>query len=82
MLVKIVSLKEKIFEGEVFSAKLPSFRGEIEILDNHAHIFVLLDKGKIKLKTKSQPRIIEVSSGIAEFFENKLLILLKNESKE
>ena len=80
MLVKVISLKEKIFEGEALSVKLPSLKGEIEVLDNHAHIFTLLQKGEIKIQTKSQLKVFQINSGIAEFFENKLLVLLKGQN--
>ncbi len=79
MQVKITSSKEKIFEGKAKSAILPAIRGEIEILDNHSHIFALLTQGQITIKkTEKSSKKINIKSGVAEFYKNKLSIVINN----
>ncbi len=77
MQVKIVSSKEKIFEGKAKSVVLPAIRGEMEILDNHSHIFALLKEGQIVIKkTEKSFKKINLKNGVAEFYKNKLSIIL------
>jgi F0F1-type ATP synthase epsilon subunit len=76
MEVKILSKEKIIFDGRAEAISLPTFDGEIEILDNHAPIFVLLKKGKLKIKEKKRIREVLIKSGILKFFSNKAVILL------
>ena len=46
--LKIVSPERVEFEGEVESVLVPGSLGQFEILNDHAPIISLLDKGKVE----------------------------------
>jgi F-type H+-transporting ATPase subunit epsilon len=74
MKIEILSANKKIYEGESRAVTLPAKEGELQILDGHAPLFTLLDIGEIILEKGKK---FSVSSGIAEFIDNKATILIK-----
>lgn len=74
MEVKILSPNKNLFEGKTDSLTLPGENGQLQILNNHATLFTLLDKGKIIVEGNKE---FFISSGIAEVVENKIIILVK-----
>ena len=74
MELKILSVNENLFEGEVKNLTLPGVKGEFQILKDHAPLFALLDKGKIILDNKKE---IQIISGIVNVVDNKVNILAK-----
>lgn len=77
MVVKILSLKGKVFEGETVSANLKTQIGEITILDHHRPLVTLLAKGDAVLKQKdNKEKRVSINSGFLEMSPDNTLTLL------
>ena len=50
MLLEIVSPEAKLFSGEITSISVPGVDGSFQILNNHAPIVSLLQKGTVNIK--------------------------------
>lgn len=74
MEIKILSLNQKIYEGKESSITFPGKKGEFQVLDNHAPLFALLKKGKIRVGRNKEFSIL---SGIVRVFENKVVVLVR-----
>jgi F-type H+-transporting ATPase subunit epsilon len=74
MRVEILSQDKEIFKGEIKSITLPGKKGQFQILENHAPLFAILEKGEITLDRKKK---IPISSGIVHFWNNEIIILVK-----
>jgi len=72
MEIEISSISKKLYKGEARAITLPGKVGQMQILDNHAPLFTLLDKGEIIIGNGKK---IPISSGIAEVLDNKVTIL-------
>ena len=88
MRVEIITPEKKIFSGEATSVSLPGSDGVFQVLNNHAPIISSLKEGEVKLtlenmqesngsvrKISSNEIGIDISGGIAEFINNKLVVL-------
>lgn len=73
MLVTVLSINKKLYQGEAESVTLPSQDGEIQVLPGHAFFCGLLGMGAIKVDN----RVIPVSSGIAEVKDNQIVVLVE-----
>ncbi len=91
MLLEIVSPEAKLFSGEITSVSLPGVDGHFQILNNHAPIVSLLQKGNVKItanhfnfskeseglftKVNDQNYTIAIESGTVEMKDNKVIVL-------
>ena len=76
MKVEIIDPDKTIFSGEADIVQLPGKDGSFEILDNHAPIISVLQKGKVKIISKDKnTQFFEISGGVIEVLKNKILIL-------
>ncbi len=91
MYLEIVSPEAILFSSEVNSVTVPGINGEFQILDNHAPIISVLQKGTVKIdcdkpqleeqfqnkfvKTKNGKLNFEIKSGTLEMKENKIILL-------
>jgi len=91
MILEIVSPEEKLFSGEVTSVTLPGVDGSFQILNHHAPIVSILEKGTIKIvapvfnfskeiagkftKVNEQTYTLEIASGTIEMKDNKIIVL-------
>ena len=74
--LKIISLKQTLFDGRAVSVNLPSSEGEMTILKDHLPLITALKKGKIKVKDESnQEHLFEIQRGFLEVNPNKVTIL-------
>ncbi len=73
MEIEILSSNKKIYKGESEAITLPGKNGQMQILDNHASLFTLLDKGEIVIEKDKK---ISIFSGIVEVLDNKVTILV------
>ena len=73
---EIVSPEKIIFSSEVSMVKLPSYEGDMSILQNHIPIITFLRPGIIKVE-KNNAKLEEffVQDGTIEFFNNNLVVL-------
>lgn len=90
MHLEIVSPEQIILSDKVSSVSVPGINGEFQILDNHAPVVSVLQKGSIKLDSsvslpkKSKDRFYEkdsklnfdISGGVIELKDNKVVILI------
>lgn len=91
MILEIVSPEAKLFSGEVTSISLPGVDGHFQMLNNHAPIVSLLQKGIVKItapsfnfskesedlfiKINDQNYTIAINSGTIEMKDNKVIVL-------
>jgi len=91
MILEIVSPEAKLFSGEITSVSLPGVDGHFQILNNHAPIVSILQKGNVKItassfefskesenlftKVNDQNYTIAIESGTIEMKDNKVIVL-------
>ena len=90
MLLEIVTPEAVLFSGEIDSVAVPGINGEFQMLNNHAPIVSLLQKGTVKIygsieieeefeekfsKDDNGLTLLPISSGTIELKENKIIIL-------
>ena len=72
--VEIISPDQTILKQETNEVIIPSFEGQMGILNNHIPLITFLRPGIITIKTESEKRYY-VEEGTVEFSNNNLLIL-------
>ena len=91
MILEIVSPEAKLFSGEVISVSLPGVDGHFQMLNNHAPIVSILQKGLVKItapsftfskeseglftKINDQNVALAIQSGTIEMKDNKVIVL-------
>ncbi|MEL1240618.1 F0F1 ATP synthase subunit epsilon [Flavobacterium flavipallidum] len=91
MILEIVSPEASLFKGEITSITLPGVDGSFQILNNHAPIVSLLQKGTVKItapsfkfnkeaaplftKVNDQNYTLAIASGTIEMKDNKVIVL-------
>ena len=91
MILEIVSPEAKLFSGEITSISVPGVDGRFQMLNNHAPIVSLLQKGTINItapsfdldettaslftKVNDQNYTLEINSGTLELKDNKVIVL-------
>ena len=90
MYLEIVSPEATLFSGEVTSITVPGINGEFQMLQGHAPVVSLLQKGDVKVEgniaieeahenkfsTDSTGKtILSISSGTIEMKDNKVIVL-------
>ena len=92
MILEIVSPEAKLFSAEVTSVTLPGVNGSFQILNNHAPIVSILEKGEVKItasnftfakevaskftKVNDKNYILPINSGTIEMKDNKVIVLV------
>ena len=72
--VEIISPDQTIFKQEANEAIIPSYEGQMGILNNHIPLITFLRPGIITIKTDVEKKFY-VEEGTVEFSNNNLLIL-------
>jgi F-type H+-transporting ATPase subunit epsilon len=75
MVVEVITPDKVLFSGEANAVKLPGSSGAFEVLANHAPLISSLEKGKVVVKTNSGDETFEVTGGIVEVLNNKVVVL-------
>jgi F0F1-type ATP synthase epsilon subunit len=77
--VKILNLKEKLFDGEATKVVLPAVGGEMCLLPNHISIITALVPGTIRIFRAVSDRVIsiKVTSGVCSFSDNSAVFMLQ-----
>jgi F-type H+-transporting ATPase subunit epsilon len=76
--VEIITPDSTIFSGDnVGLIQLPGIDGSFEVLNNHAPLISVLQKGRIKLiyKGEKEEHFFEIKGGVIEVLNNKVLVL-------
>ncbi|AIG29063.1 F0F1 ATP synthase subunit epsilon [Flavobacterium psychrophilum] len=92
MILEIVSPEASLFKGEITSISVPGVDGSFEMLNNHAPIVSLLQKGTVRITAPSfkfskesddlftrvndQNYTLAISSGTLEMKDNKVIVLV------
>ena len=75
MQLDILTPGKKVFSGQVESSTLPGAEGQFQILNNHAPIISILAAGNLKYKTSEGEQVIQVTGGLVEVNDNKIIVL-------
>ncbi|TXN37995.1 F0F1 ATP synthase subunit epsilon [Flagellimonas hymeniacidonis] len=90
MYLEIVSPEATLFAGEVTSVTVPGINGEFQMLQNHAPVVSLLQKGDVKVqgditidedfqnkfsKGPNGETLLSITSGTIEMKDNKVIVL-------
>lgn len=73
MKLTIISPQSKLYDGEALSVNLPGVLGSFTILENHAPIVSVLQKGTIKVQTLgNELSTFDIESGFVEVHQNRI----------
>ena len=72
--VEIISPDQTILKQEIKEVIIPSFEGQMGILNNHIPLITFLRPGIVIIKAESEKRYY-IEEGTVEFSNNNLLIL-------
>ena len=75
MHLEIITPDKVLYSGEVTGIKVPGSGGSFEVLNNHAPIISSLDKGEVRVKDAQGNHKFEISGGIIEVMDNKVIVL-------
>ena len=76
MKLEILTPEKTLFDDEVLSVQVPGKSGNFEMLNNHMPIVSSLKSGVIKITDiKNKESKIEITSGVIEMKQNKIIIL-------
>ena len=75
MLVEVITPDKVVYSGEAISVKLPGTQGQFEALNNHAPLISSLDAGTVVVKTADGREEFEITGGIVEIVDNKVIVL-------
>ena len=75
MLVEVITPDKVVFSGEADSIKLPETSGQFEALNNHAPLISSLEAGKVIVKTSEGNKEFDITGGIVEILNNKVIVL-------
>ena len=78
MKVEIISPSETLFKGEAVSVTVPSLMGPFTLLEHHAAIVAILEKGKVSLTGKNgELKEFDIKGGFTENHDNQLTICVE-----
>jgi F-type H+-transporting ATPase subunit epsilon len=76
MHLEVISPEKCLYKGDVVLVQLPGEMGSFEILNNHAPIIALLEKGTMKIIDAERNKVtLNINKGVVEVFDNKILVL-------
>lgn len=76
MNVLIMTPEKKVFDGEAISVQVPGVKGKFEVLNNHAPIVSLLEKGQVRIITNENEVLkFDIEQGFIEVLQNEISIL-------
>ncbi len=75
MHLEIITPDQRVFSGEVVSAQFPGVKGSFQVLNNHAPLISLLEKGRINIRTVQGEQSLVVDGGMVEVLNNKIVVL-------
>jgi F-type H+-transporting ATPase subunit epsilon len=75
MYLEIITPDQRVFAGEVVSAQFPGSNGSFQVLNNHAPLISLLERGKVTIRTTEGEQAITIEGGVVEVLNNKIIVL-------
>ena len=76
MHVEILTPDETLFNGETDMVTLPGTGGSFQILSSHAPLIANLAKGEVKIGEGKDAAVFEVTGGLVEVLQNKVIVLV------
>lgn len=76
MTLKIISVEDVVFDGEVTSVTLPGTLGSFTVLHNHASLISTLTKGEITYVENDNPVTVEIEGGVVNVDNNLISVCL------
>lgn len=78
MFLEIITPEMLLFSGEVRLVEVPGSNGPFVMLNRHAPILSLLEKGTLRIIEESgRERNFEINGGVVENKENKIVALVQ-----
>jgi len=78
MYLEIITPDKIVFSGKINMVQVPGSKGSFEVLDYHAPIISTLEKGRIKVVERGTETFFEISGGVIEVKDNKVIILAES----
>lgn len=79
MHLEVLTPQKKVFSGKIKLLKVPGYQGSFEILTNHAPIISTLEKGEVRIVTKTgEVLLYTVDSGVVQAVDNKITVLAES----
>jgi F-type H+-transporting ATPase subunit epsilon len=75
MFVEIITPDRQVFSGEADSVTLPGTEGSFQVLNHHAALVSMLEKGQIVVRNEGKEQIWTVEGGVVEVLENRVNVL-------
>ena len=73
--IQIISPDKSIFKSKALEVTIPSYEGQMGILNNHIPLITFLRPGLIAIKEDNEEIFFFIEEGTVEFTNNNLLIL-------
>lgn len=75
MRVEIITPETCLYQGEACSVTVPSLQGPFTMLEHHAAIVAILEKGKVVITdTNNEPHEFAIDGGFCEQHEDAIII--------
>lgn len=78
MTVQIITPEQCLYEGEATSVTVPSLQGPFTMLEHHAAIVAILEKGKVVIDANNESKAFEIQGGFCEQHDNTVIICAEN----
>ena len=74
MELEILTPEAVYYKGDAESVTLPGTEGSFQVLNNHAPIVSSLTKGMLSFTVNGEARQIEITDGVVEMHNNKVIV--------
>ena len=75
MTVEIITPEQCLFKGEATAVTVPSMQGPFTMLEHHAAIVAILEKGKVTLTDpQNETQEFAINGGFCEQHDNHIII--------
>lgn len=81
MKLEIISPEKIYFDGEVSLVTLPGKSGKFTVLEHHAPIVSMLDKGVINYRINGIDNQLDIEAGFVEVNKNKIVVCVEKLNK-
>jgi F-type H+-transporting ATPase subunit epsilon len=79
MKIEIITPDQKVFEGDIRSARVPGTKGSFQVLKDHAPIVSTLENGPVILIDQSgNEKRYEINGGVIEVKANRIILLAES----
>ena len=75
MNLQIITPDTTLYDGKADMVVVPGTDGLIGILNDHAPLVSALTSGSVKVKIDDSEKMFEVSGGVVEVLNNKVIVL-------